>query len=367
VWDRLAQFIAVVTADWLDALPIFGEPITNNFLTRGSLTDRFFTLLVFLHIAAPLFLLLALWVHLLRISRPTVLPARGLSVATFVGLVGLAFARPALSQGPADLGVVVTEVGLDWFYLAAYPVLDRLEPAWGWALAVGATVVLGLLPWLPRSKPAPAAHVVLPNCNGCSRCFADCPFGAVTMVPRTDGRPFPRNAEVDANLCTGCGICVGACPTSTPFRSAAELVTGIDLPDRPLDGVRAALEDAVARLGNEPRVVVFGCDYGVPVGALEGVAAVSLPCIGALPPSFIDYAIERLGVDGVVVTGCRESGCHQRFGVAWTRQRIGGTRDPYLRERVPRERIIEAWAAPHEGARVAAAVRTLRARSAARA
>lgn len=365
VWDRLAQFIAVVTTQWLDALPIFGEPIADNFLTRGSLSDRFFTLLVFLHIAVPLFLLVALWVHLLRISRPKVLPAHGLSIACFAALLGLSFIHPAVSQGPADLGIEVTTVGLDWFYLAAYPLLDRLAPAWGWGLAVGGTVLLGLLPWLPRAKPAPAAVVDLKNCNGCSRCFADCPFGAVTMVPRVDARPFPRNAEVNPDLCTGCGICAGACPTSTPFRSAAELVTGIDLPDRPLDALRQALEDAVARLGPGPRIVVFGCDYGVDVTALGGVAALGLPCIGALPPSFIDYAIERLGVDGVVVTGCRETECHERLGVTWTRQRIAGTRDPYLRDRVPRDRLVEAWAAPHEARVVERAIATLKARGAA--
>ncbi|MEX2650698.1 MAG: cytochrome b N-terminal domain-containing protein [Alphaproteobacteria bacterium] len=364
VWDRLAQFIAVVTAEWLDVIPIFGEPIANNFLTRGSLGDRFFTLLVFLHIAVPLFLLLALWIHLLRIARPKVMPARGLSAATFGALVALSLVHPAVSQGQADLGVEVVTVGLDWFYLAGYPVLDRLGPASGWALAVGATVVLGLLPWLPRARPLPVAEVDLGNCNGCSRCFADCPFGAVIMVPRTNGRPFPLNAVVDPALCTSCGICVGACPTATPFRSTEELVTGIDLPHRPLDALREELE-AAARRGARPRIVVFGCDYGVDVRALDGVAALSLPCIGALPPSFIDYALTRLGLDAVVVTGCGEGACYQRFGVAWTQERIAGTRDPYLRERVPRDRLIQVWAAPHEAPRLERAIAELRRRLAA--
>jgi ferredoxin/coenzyme F420-reducing hydrogenase delta subunit len=363
VWDRLAQFIAVASAEWLDALPIFGEPIAANFLTRGSLSDRFFTLLVFLHIFVPLFLLLALWVHMLRIARPKVLPAHGLSLAVGVALIGLAFAYPAVSQGAADLGVEVTTVGLDWFYLAGYPVLDRLAPAWGWAVAVFGTVALGLLPWLPRTRGPARAVVDLHNCNGCSRCFADCPFGAVTMAPRSDGRPVPREAVVDPDLCTGCGICVGACPTATPFRGAADLVTGIDLPDRTLQDLRAALEAQAARLGPGPRIVVFGCDYGIDVTAsrdTEGVARLSLPCIGALPPSFIDYALTRLKFDGVIVTGCRENGCHQRFGVTWTRQRIAGARDPYLRTRVPRDRVAEVWAAPRERARLEAAIAEMR-------
>ena len=26
VWDKLAQFVAIATTEWLDALPLFGEP-----------------------------------------------------------------------------------------------------------------------------------------------------------------------------------------------------------------------------------------------------------------------------------------------------------------------------------------------------
>ena len=54
VWDKLAQFVAIATTEWLDALPLFGEPIARNFLDNATLSGRFFTLMVFLHIAVPL-------------------------------------------------------------------------------------------------------------------------------------------------------------------------------------------------------------------------------------------------------------------------------------------------------------------------
>ena len=103
--------------------------------------------------------------------------------------------------------------------------------------------VLVLLPHLSRAAREPrraAAVVQLANCNGCRRCFVDCPYNAVEMVSRTDGRPHPFQASVRADLCAGCGICAGACPSSTPFRSVAELVTGIDLPQRPISIVRVS-------------------------------------------------------------------------------------------------------------------------------
>jgi quinol-cytochrome oxidoreductase complex cytochrome b subunit len=36
VWDKLAQYVAVVTTEWLDQLPIFGQSIARNFLSPGS-------------------------------------------------------------------------------------------------------------------------------------------------------------------------------------------------------------------------------------------------------------------------------------------------------------------------------------------
>ncbi|MEK7246382.1 MAG: cytochrome b N-terminal domain-containing protein, partial [Pseudomonadota bacterium] len=53
VWDRLAQYVAIATTEWLDALPLFGEPIARNFASPAGLSDRFFTLMIFMHIAVP--------------------------------------------------------------------------------------------------------------------------------------------------------------------------------------------------------------------------------------------------------------------------------------------------------------------------
>lgn len=55
--------MALTTTELLDALPFFAEPIARNFLTPESLSGRFFTLMVFLHIAIPLLLLLMMWIH----------------------------------------------------------------------------------------------------------------------------------------------------------------------------------------------------------------------------------------------------------------------------------------------------------------
>ena len=71
---------------------------------------------------------------------------------------------------------------------------------------------------MPPKKALSIAKVDLENCNGCARCADDCPFGAIIMQPRSDGKDYETEAVVDPATCMSCGICVGSCPTATPFR-----------------------------------------------------------------------------------------------------------------------------------------------------
>lgn len=348
VWDRLAQYVAIVSTEWLDALGIFGEPVARNFLSPDTLESRFFTLMVFIHIAVPLIALVLMWVHLQRVTKPRINPPRGLAVGTLLSLLLLSLLWPAVSQGPADLARVPGEIGLDWFYLPAYPLLERLPGPLTWGTAAFLAALAFAIPWLPPLRQGRPATVDLANCNGCTRCFADCPYNAITMVPRTDGAPFEAQAQVDPSLCVRCGICAGACPTAMPFRRASALVPGIDLPDLSIAALRDRVEAAGAGLAGPGRILVFGCGEGVPLGGLEGpsVGVVRLACIGQLPPAFIDYVLSRDLADGVLLTGCAPNACHARFGIAWTEARLARTRDPQLRRRVPPERLRTLWAGP---------------------
>ena len=349
VWDQLAQYIAVRSTEWLDWLPIFGTPTAANFLTPESLDDRFFSLMIFIHIAAPLILLLVLWIHLQRVSRPQIHPPRGLAVGMFTAMLVLSLVMPATSHGPADLSTVVSVVRLDWYYLGLYPLMDYWSAGTVWAaLAVVLGTIL-FLPWMPPMRRAAVAEVHLDHCNGCVRCVDDCPFGAVSMVPRSDGAKFAQEAAVDPNLCVSCGICVGACPSSTPFRRRGDIVTGIDLPDFSLADLRSATKSASEKLDGEARVVVFGCAHGPSPARQDGTAFIALPCIGMLPPPFIDYVLSRNLADGVMLSGCASSACYNRFGVEWMDARIDRERDPQLRRRVPRDRLARFWGGRAEG------------------
>jgi len=117
--------------------------------------------------------------------------------------------------------------------LPLYPFTDLWGKGAGWGLLGAFSLMVGLMPWLPPLRRAGAAAVDLTHCNGCGRCAEDCPYEAIRMVRRSDGRAFPAQAQVNPSLCAACGICMGACPYSVPFRRTGELKTGVDLPDYP--------------------------------------------------------------------------------------------------------------------------------------
>jgi coenzyme F420-reducing hydrogenase delta subunit/Pyruvate/2-oxoacid:ferredoxin oxidoreductase delta subunit len=194
------------------------------------------------------------------------------------------------------------------------------------------------------------------NCNGCRRCFADCPYDAIDMLPHPD-KPGHQLARVVPELCASCGICAGACPSSTPFRSVDKLVTGIDMPQQPVGALREEMERRIAALAGPVKIAVFGCECAADARRLEGAgtAVLNLMCTGLLPPSFVEYAL-RSGADGVLVTGCREGSCAYRFGTRWTEERLAGRREPHLRPSVPAERLRAVWADSHEMSELKAAL-----------
>ena len=171
VWDQLAQYIAIATSEWLDTLPMFGAPIADNFLNGTTLGDRFFTLMVFILIFGPLFMLLLMWVHIQRHARARVNPPKDLAIGTAIALTVLSVVFPAVSQPPADLDVVPALIDFDWYYLVAYTLLDTIPGGQLWLYVIGGFVLLSLLPWLPPAHDHALASAVeaLTRCRGRSR------------------------------------------------------------------------------------------------------------------------------------------------------------------------------------------------------
>ncbi len=358
VWDELGLYVALLSSRLMDALPIVSGSMTRDFL-EGQLTDRFFTLMGFLHLLGqPVLLVFAIWIHVKRLSHVRISAPRGLAIGSLAALLVLSFALPAESHAPANLARVAPVLKLDWFYLNVYPLLDHWTAGKTWTLTLGVTFLLMLMPWLPPKKTGPAAEVHLEACNGCGQCADDCPFDAISVRPRTDGARWSHEVVVQPNLCASCGICVGSCPSSNPFRQRGKpLVTGIDMPNYSADDMRTRTEQALKRARQgAPRIIAFGCDNAYDASRLEprGCAAVNVFCAGMLPATLVEYALKK-GADGVFITGCRTGDCFFRYGNVWLDKRFEGNRKPRLRAGADRKRIRIYRGAETDGARIDAA------------
>ncbi len=349
VWDQLALYVALISSEMLDALPIFTDSMARNFLSVESLSNRFFTLMAFTHIIGlPIFLVFGIWLHVFRITRPIINPPRTIMAGALLSMLLLSLVYPALSQGKADPAAVPESLALDWYYLLVYPLMKTWPAGAVWLLLIAISLLLCLAPWLPPGRKPAVARIDLENCNGCERCVEDCPFGALEMAPRSDGQKYAAEAIVLTNLCLSCGICVGSCPTATPFRTRSVLSPGIDLPDQSVAMIRELVTDAAQGLKGKQRLLIFGCDSSTKLYDVNdaATAVIKLTCMAQLPPSFIDYILSRELADGVVLAGCANGDCQYRLGTQWTQQRIDRERDPRLRKRVDIEKLALLWTEP---------------------
>ncbi|MBD3648891.1 MAG: cytochrome b N-terminal domain-containing protein [Pseudomonadales bacterium] len=344
VWDERAQYIALTTAQLFDALPIVVEPMAFGFLTDATVSDRFFSLLIFLHVGIPLALLLGMFIHIQRIRDSKSNPPKGLAIGTIASLTLLSILNPAMSQAPANLDRSIQTVEIDWFYLNLYPLINEWGPGVVWAILGVVTVGLFIVPLIIRTEKPQIAVVDPEFCNGCGWCYADCPYDAIYMKDH-DFRPRNQQAVVISDRCVGCGICAGACPSATPFKNVNEAFSGIDLEEFKMTDVLKEAKERVETKQEEGRILVVGCAHGPSVNQFEDrqVTTETIECIGQMPPSHMDYLVRRKGVDAVLLTGCSCGNCYHRSGIEIQEQRLVREREPHLKFADVREKIEKIW------------------------
>ncbi len=147
-------------------------------------------------------------------------------------------------------------------------------------------------------------------CGDCEFCPVTCPYGAISLVPTTEGHFVARISDL---LCEGCGICVGTCP-----------VNAIELRHSRPNQMLAQMEALTSINGTpKPLVLAICCaECGHTAVDSSGMAmmrypanvrVMKVPCTGILQVHQFLEAF-KAGAEGVMVVGCKSDGCHYEVG-----------------------------------------------------
>ena len=334
VWDVRAQLLALDSIRMVDVLPVFGEPMLRLFTSDRSVPSLLFFVVFFLHMVLPLGIAGGLCLHLARLSRTSLLPNWRLSAWLTGAVVVAALVYPAVNAGVAQMAVKPATITMDWWFLWPLAVTARLSGGGIWLTTLLATAGLMTVPWWlarRRARPVYQATVNISRCFSCTLCSHDCPFGAITMVPRTDGKPFPSQAQIDPDRCIGCGVCAGACDTQ-----------GIGLAWFDAQQVTRELETFVlAEVARGPApALALVCaqsdggwelfDHTAWTRRLPGYTVRPIPCVGWIEPKLIERLISK-GAAAVLIVGCGSSEAFCKEGNQWLPARLNGTREPKFR------------------------------------
>jgi quinol-cytochrome oxidoreductase complex cytochrome b subunit len=235
IWDQDAVTLTYATINLLRQVPLFGAALAQGLLAGTVVTDYTLTRFLFLHLAIPAAMMFFLWLHYLRITRPVTNTPFAINLVLFGGLLFVAGLIPVgLGVAPL-LNRISPQIDMDLLYVWPQWLLTH---GWSTALVLLAVIAvpvgLLVLPYLQKKAlRGQYAKVLNANCTGCSLCYNDCPYEAITMVDRNnDGTRFKRLAVVDAGRCSNCGLCVGACAFKAieiPRRETASVLDEIQL------------------------------------------------------------------------------------------------------------------------------------------
>ena len=342
--DGLRHRVGHLAPGAIEGARLFDAPRARSrqriFSGERPIPGAFFFINLFLHVAIPLGVAAGLWIHVSRVARPTLLPPVALSVAIIGGLTVLSIVLPAPlppEANPLDLPAAVPG---DIVYAFWLPWTERF-PTWsGWAGATATFVAALAIPRVmrrPREGSWAPSVVDVRLCTGCNQCPQDCPWEAIAMRQRDDGREM-LVAHVNPDLCVSCGACAGSC---APMGVGPALRTGRD------QRVRTRQPVDIDPANDAPFVAVL-CRNAPPSHGQalvrSGATIHSVSCTGNLHTSAVELAL-RGGVAGVIVYTCAPRDCRGREGPKWLEQRMYHDREAELQPRVDQRRVRLATAA----------------------
>jgi len=348
VWDQPAQQIATISMRFLDALPIFGEPLSRLFLADRLVPSLFFFVIFFLHMLLPLLIAVGLVLHLMRLNRVRLLPGRALSVILVSVLAMIALAFPAPLDGPAQMSLKAESFIVDAWYLTPLALALRFQDIGLWIVLGSTFLIASSIPWVLGRRvqsgqseagiklSSPFQTVVeTARCDACHQCYHDCPYHAIQMLPRTDGRNVALQAWVDPELCVGCAVCVGSCDSSAMHLPWFDFLTE---EKRILSGIQPALRQgapvhmALVCMDIEGIHIPSEFPFDIWQKRLPGFKIYPVPTAGWIRSQFMEKLL-REGAQSVLVVRDARTVSNARDGNHWLSRRLTRTRKPYFRPR----------------------------------
>lgn len=345
VWDQPAKEVAATSLRFLDALPIFGEPLGRMMIADRLVPSLLFFVVFFFHMLLPLGIALGMVAHLLRLSRVRLMPSWRLGALMTFSLLLASILVPAPLDQAARMAVKPETLSVDAWYLTPLALGMRLQSGGLW-LAFGLCLGLGVgIPWILGRRRKPESYqawVDESRCHACTQCVQDCPFDAISMAARSDGKRFEGRALVDPARCVGCGVCSGSCD------SEAIDFAWMRTPDREAEIVKEW--DRAASRGESKHIALVAEDVA---GAwdparqirwqarLEGYQVFFVPTASWARPRFFERLLKR-GAEGVLLIGDARAEAAARDGGHWVELRQAGAREPVFRAK--RAGGSERWA-----------------------
>ena len=330
VWDQPAQQVAVSSMQLLDTLPIFGEPLGRLFVADRLVPSLLFFVVFFMHMLLPLGIAVGLAVHLLRVNRARLFPNWKTSVALGIGLALAALLIPAPLDEPARMAVKPVAFTVDAWYLTPLAFALRFQHGGLWLAIFGTLGAAMAMPWVLGRRREPLTYQAVVDqarCHSCTQCFQDCPFDAITMLPRTDGKRFPSHAHVDPAKCVGCGVCGGSCDSE-----------GIVMPWFRAGPEEERIEREAAAMHAERVALVDGDIDGGPGlfddarwrARLPGYQIHFVPTASWVRPVLVERLLKS-GVREVLIVRDARTEAAARDGGRWIAARQAGERKPAFR------------------------------------
>ena len=197
------------------------------------------------------------------------------------------------------------------------------------------------------------AHHIYEKCTGCGLCVKACPYGAWSIDKEK------KKAVLTPALCKGCGTCAAECP-----KNAIEMKHFTD--EQIYAQIEAALEE-----NPEDKILAILCNWCCYAGSdTAGVSRMQYPpniriirvmCSGRVSTKFIEKAFD-LGAGMVLVGGCHPGDCHYISGNEFMAKREKRIRAMLERKGIEQERFRLEWVSASEGARFQEVVKEMTAK-----